>query len=102
MRLGRTFVNAAAISGTVDGAYFDLKNIGPVGITVFGGRNVRFDDKREIGSRGDAITGASVYLDTVKNTHVEVSYGRKYTDTDIARENVGLDFSTTPLDKVNF
>ena len=102
MRLGRTYVSSAAISGTVDGAYFDLKNIGPVGMTVFAGRNVLFDDKREIGSRGDAITGASVYLDTVKNTHVEVSYGRKYTDANVARENVGLDFSTTPLDKANF
>ena len=102
MRVGRTYVNAAAISGTVDGAYFDLKNIGPVGVTVFGGRNVRFDDKREIGVRGDALAGGSVYFDTVKNTHVEVSYGKKYNDNDVARENVGLDFSTTPFDIANF
>jgi len=39
----------------------------------------------------------SVYLDTIKNTHVEVSYGRKYSDTDVARETLGLDFSTTPI-----
>lgn len=102
LRAGRTYVNAAAISGTIDGLFVDLKNLGPVGVTVFGGRNVIFDDKRETGTRGDALTGMSVYLDTIKNTHVEVSYGRKYTDTEVARENLGLDFSTTPFAMTNF
>jgi hypothetical protein len=102
LRAGRTYVNAAAVSGTIDGLFVDLKNLGPVGVTVFGGRNVIFDDKRETGTRGDALTGMSVYLDTIKNTHIEVSYGRKYTDTDVARENVGLDFSTTPFSVANF
>lgn len=97
LRAGRTYVNAAAVSGTIDGLHVDLKNLGPMGITVFGGRNVIFDDKRDTGTRGDALTGMSVYLDTIKNTHVEVSYGRKYSDTDVARENLGLDFSTTPI-----
>jgi hypothetical protein len=97
LRAGRTYVNAAAVSGTIDGLHVDMKNLGPMGITVFGGRHVIFDDKRDTGTRGDALTGMSVYLDTIKNTHVEVSYGRKYSDTDVARENVGLDFSTTPI-----
>lgn len=101
LRAGRTYVNSAAVSGTIDGAYLDIKKLGPAGITLFGGRNVIFDDKREIGTRGDALTGMSVYFDTIKNTHVEVSYGRKYRDTDVARENVGLDFSTTPIAQVN-
>lgn len=102
LRAGRTYVNAAAISGTVDGLHADVKNLGPVGITLFGGRHVIFDDKSETGTRGDALAGMSVYLDTIKNTHVEVSFGRKYGDTDITRENVGLDFSTTPHGMVNF
>ncbi len=51
--------------------------------------------------RGDALAGMSVYLDTIKNTHVEVSFGRKYGDTDMTRENIGLDFSTTPHGMVN-
>jgi hypothetical protein len=101
VRLGRTYVNAAAVSGTVDGLHLDIKNLGPVGITLFGGRNVRFDDKEEIGVRGDALTGMSVYLDTIKNSHVEVSYGRKYVDAEVARENLGLDFSTTPIAMAN-
>lgn len=102
LRAGRTFVNAAAISGTVDGFHVDVKNLGPVGVTLFGGRHVIFDEKREIGKGGDALAGMSVYIDTIKNTHVEVSYGRKYGDTDLMRENVGLDFSTTPFGRVNF
>ncbi len=106
LRAGRTYVNSAAISGTVDGLYADVKNLGPVGITLFGGRHVIFDDKREIGSGGDGLAGMSIYLDTIKNTHVEVSYGKKYGEkygeSDVTRELLGLDFSTTPHGMVNF
>ena len=102
LKAGRTYVSAAAASGTIDGLYLDFRNVGPVGITLFGGRNVIFDNKSEIGTSGDTLTGVSVYFDTIKYTHVEVSYARKYTDSDLARENVGLDFSTTPHEKVNF
>ncbi len=102
LRAGRTYVSAAAVSGTIDGAYVNLKNLGPAGITAFGGRRVIFDNKSEVGTSGDALAGVSVYLNTIKYTHVELSYGRKYTDTDLAEENVGLDFSTTPHEKVNF
>ena len=102
LRAGRTYVSAAAVSGTIDGLYLDFRNLGPVGFTLFGGRNVIFDNKSEIGTGGDRLAGVSVYFDTMKYTHVEVSYGWKYTDSDLARENVGLDFSTTPHEKVNF
>jgi hypothetical protein len=102
IRAGRTYVNAAAISGTIDGAFVDLKNLGPFGVTAFGGRRVIFDEKQETGSREDGMMGMSVYLDTVKSTHVELSYGRKYAEGDLARETVGLDFSTTPIAKTNF
>lgn len=101
LRAGRTYVNSAAVSGTIDGAYLDFRKLGPVGITFFGGRDVIFEDKRDVGTRGDALIGMSVYLDTIKHTRVEVSLGRKYRDTDLARESVGLDFSTTPVEKVN-
>ena len=101
LRAGRTYVSAAAVSGTIDGLFLDIRNVGPVGVTLFGGRNVIFDNKSEIGTGGDRLAGVSVYFDTIKYTHVEVSYGWKYTDSDLARENVGLDFSTTPHEKVN-
>jgi hypothetical protein len=100
VRAGRTYVNAAAVSGTVDGLFLNVKNLGPVGFTAFGGREVIFQNKQEIGG-GNAMTGGSIYLDTVKNTHVEVSYGNKYRDSNFARENVGLDFTTTPCDMAN-
>ena len=102
LRAGRTYVGAAAVSGSIDGLYLDFRNLGPVGVTLFGGRNVIFDNKSEIGTGEDGLFGMSVYFDTIKYTHVEVSYGRKYADSDLARENVGLDFSTTPHEKVNF
>jgi hypothetical protein len=101
LKAGRTYISTAAVSGTIDGLYVNMKNLGPVGVTLFGGRNVIFDNKSEIGTGGDALTGMSVYFDTIKYTHVEVSYGRKYTDSDLARENIGLDFSTTPHEKAN-
>ncbi len=101
LKAGRTFVNAAAVAGTMDGIYLDFKNLGPMGFTVFGGRDVIFQDRTEIGG-GNALMGGSVYLDTVKNTHVEVSYGKTYRDSEVARENVGIDFSTTPFEISNF
>jgi hypothetical protein len=101
LRAGRTYVSAAAVSGTVDGAYLDLKNLGPLGVTAFGGRRVIFDNKSEIGTSGDSLWGGSVYFDTVKFTHIEASYGRKYAEDDLATENIGLDFSTTPHEKIN-
>jgi hypothetical protein len=101
LRAGRTYVGSAAVSGTIDGIYLDVRNLGPVGVTLFGGRNVTFDNKSETGACKDSLAGMSVYFDTIKNTHVEVSFGRKYDDSDLARENVGLDFSTTPHEKVN-
>jgi len=101
LRAGRTYVSAAAVSGTVDGGYLNVRNLGSLGVTLFGGRRVIFDNKSEIGTSGDTLSGASVYFDTIKFTRVEVSYGRMYTDTDLAQESVGLDFSTTPHEKVN-
>jgi hypothetical protein len=100
-KAGRTFVNAAAVSGTIDGLYVDFKNLGPLGFTVFGGRDVIFQDKQEIGG-GNALAGGSVYLDTVRNTHVELSYGKTYRDSEAARQNIGLDFSSTPFEITNF
>lgn len=101
LRAGRTFVNSAALSGSMDGAYFNLKNLGPLGFTAFGGREVIFQDQKEIGG-GNYLTGGSVYLDTVKNTHLEVSYGKQYKNSGMVRENFGLDISTTPLDILSF
>ena len=57
VRAGRTYVYSAAVSGTIDGLYLDFRNLGPVGVTLFGGRNVIFDNKSEIGTGGNALRG---------------------------------------------
>jgi hypothetical protein len=100
LRAGRTYVHSAAVAGTIDGGYLEVKNLGPLGITGFGGREVLFQDKAEVGG-GNAMSGASVYLNAPKTTHVEVSYGNKYRSSDLARENVGLDYTTTPVEMLN-
>ncbi len=97
LRLGRQYVYLTAASGIVDGANVEIKNLGPVGITVFGGRNVQFDSKKEITGRGDTLFGSAIYMNLPKNSRIELSYGIKYDDSDIARETVGFDFSSTPI-----
>ncbi|MGE5790657.1 MAG: hypothetical protein ACM33C_07285 [Syntrophaceae bacterium] len=101
LRAGRTYVSTTAVFGTIVGLIVDIKNIGPVGVTVFGGRHVIFDEKQEIGTGEDTLAGASVYINTVKFTHLELSYGNKYVEGDLARENIGFNISTTPHEIVN-
>ena len=91
-RLGRQFVNNSAGTTIVDGIRLNLKNIGPVGVTVFGGRDVVFGVDTEIGHSGNYAVGASVYLAGVKDTDVDVSWFRKYDDSDVARDIVGGSF----------
>ena len=111
LRAGRTYVPAAALPGTIDGLYFNVKNLGPgLGATAFGGRRVIFDNKGEVGTAQDTLWGASVYLDTVKLTHAELSYARQYSGSSpsgtevlsyLGQESVALDLSTTPHEMVN-
>lgn len=93
MKLGRQYVYIPSGSGIIDGASFNFKNFGPVGFTLLGGRDVRFGDKVEITGKGDTMFGASVYAN-LKDTHLELSYSRKYRESDIARETLGFNFST--------
>lgn len=91
-RLGRQFVSNSAGTTIVDGLQLNLKNVGPVGVTVFGGRDVVFGVDTEIGHSGNYAVGASLYLAGVKDTDVDVSWFRKYDDGDLAREIVGGSF----------
>jgi hypothetical protein len=100
LRVGRTYVNSAAVAGTIDGLFVEAKNLGPVGVTGYGGREVLFQNKEEVGG-GNFMTGASIYLNAPKNSHLEVSYGNKYRDSTLERENVGLDYTTTPFEMFN-
>ncbi|HSG29827.1 MAG TPA: hypothetical protein VLA34_15200, partial [Candidatus Krumholzibacterium sp.] len=66
LRAGRTYVHTAAVSGTVDGGYVNLKKLGPLGATVFGGRRVLFDNKSEVGNGDESLVGGTVYFNTEK------------------------------------
>jgi len=92
LKLGRQFVNISAGTTIVDGAQATLKNIGPVGFTVFGGRNVAFGLDGELGHEGDYALGLAAYLAGFRNTDLEVSWFRKWDQGDVARDIIGASF----------
>ncbi|MBC8017298.1 MAG: hypothetical protein H7X83_02110 [Verrucomicrobia bacterium] len=92
IKLGRQFVNYAAGSALIDGGQIDLKNIGPLGFSVMGGRNVAFSLNGESGHEGDYAYGVSTYLAGVKNTDLELSWFRKLDQGDVARDILGASF----------
>jgi hypothetical protein len=100
LRLGRTYVTAAALTGTLDGAALHAHNLGidGFGATAFGGRRVTFDNLTETGNAKDVLAGGSLYFDTVKSTHLEASYARKWVDGDYAQDFAAFDLRTSPLD----
>ena len=103
LRLGRTYVTAAALPSSIDGATVNVRNVGMqgVGITAFGGHRVVFDNLTEADHVDDMVAGASVYFDTVRRTHVEASYARSWLQGDYARDFTAIDVSSFPLDRVN-
>jgi hypothetical protein len=91
IRIGRQFVNLSAGSGLVDGLNANIKNIGPVGFVVTGGRNILFDAEGTLTSHSTVLGGA-IYLSGVKNTDLDVSYLRTYDFSDISRDIIGASF----------
>jgi len=101
LKVGRSFLSAAAAPGTVDGLYLNLKSLGPVGLTAFGGRRVILTNKSEVWVADNELAGGSLYFDAPRSTHAEVSYAVKYTQGEFAQEYVALDVSSTPFQTVN-
>lgn len=89
LRFGRQFVNYAAGSALIDGGKIDLKNVGPIGFSVMGGRNVFFDLNGEGTRSHDFAFGVATYLNGFKNTDAELSYFMKFDKGGIAREMIG-------------
>jgi len=88
---GRHYVTLPAGSALIDGGTLNIRNVGPVGLRVLGGRNVVFSGARnEITGDGDHFLGASISTDVVKLTHIEAGYARKTDDSNVARETVGI------------
>ncbi|WP_298432676.1 hypothetical protein [Geobacter sp.] len=92
LRIGRQFVNSSAGTALVDGGMFDLKNIGAVGFTVFGGRDVIFGLNGETGHEGDYVLGMSAYLAGFRNTDLDFAWFRKWDQGDVSRDILGASF----------
>ncbi len=92
IRAGRQFVNLAAGSAIIDGAQFDLKNVGPFAFTALGGRDVVYSLDGESGNGDNLVMGLSTYLTGFAKTDLEVSWLRKWDDSDISRDILGATF----------
>lgn len=92
IKLGRQFVNYAAGSALIDGGQIDLRNIGPIGLSVMGGRNVVFSLNGESGHEGDYSYGIATYLTGFRNSDLELSWFRKLDQGDVARDILGASF----------
>ena len=99
LRVGRQFVNLSAGSGIIDGIQADVKQIGVVGVTIMGGRDIIFGDRGNVTSHA-AAGGMALYLVGIKNTDLDVSYYRAYDYSDVSRETLGFNFKQYLLDSV--
>ncbi len=92
LRAGRQYVNFSAGSSIMDGVTVDVNNLGPLGITLSGGNDVKFSLDTEHSSPEFFLVGADLHLVDMRPVELGVSYVRKYDDGDIAREHFGLNF----------
>jgi hypothetical protein len=92
LRLGRQFVTNSAGNAIIDGLQVDLKNIGPVAFTAFGGRDVVYGLDGEIGYGWNSDLGISAYLSGFRKTDLEVSWLRKWEKSETARDIIGGSF----------
>lgn len=92
IRLGRQFVNYAAGSAIIDGGQIQVKNIGPVALSVMGGRNVFFDLDGEATHGNDFAFAVAASLVGFRSTDAEISYFMKFDRDGVARDNLGASF----------
>ncbi len=90
IRLGRQYVSVGAGGGTVDGIRADVRNLGPLALSVFGGYDVRFTETTDRIRGGNYLVGASAGGSFFKGNNFEISYIRKFDDGDIIREMAGV------------
>jgi hypothetical protein len=92
LRLGRQFIAYTAEKALMDGVRIDAHNIGPIGISAAGGREVIFSLDSESSRSGNYLIGFDIHLENVKSTQLGISYVRKYDQWDLAREEFGANF----------
>jgi hypothetical protein len=91
-RIGRQFTNFTAGTSIMDGIRLDVNKIGPVGVTLAGGRDVTFSLDGEYSRNGNNFFGIDIHLQDVKSTQLGFSYVRRYDESDLAREELGMNF----------
>jgi hypothetical protein len=91
-RLGRQFVNFTAGTSIMDGATVDIHKMGPFGLTLAGGWDVRFSLDSEEWKSGNYFVGMDVHLEDVRSTQLGISYVRRYDESELAREEFGMNF----------
>ncbi|ACM20042.1 outer membrane channel, putative [Geotalea daltonii FRC-32] len=100
VKVGRQFVNLSAGTTIIDGGELIVKNIGPVGLTVLGGRDVVFGIDGELGHAGNYAFGAAAYLNGLRKTDLDISWLRKWDSGDVSRDIMGASFKQYLLDRV--
>ncbi|MCC6542952.1 MAG: hypothetical protein IT392_00420 [Nitrospirae bacterium] len=91
LRVGRQFVNFSAGSALMEGIQADIRDIGPVGLVVIGGRNVIFGEDKLLTNHSYSA-GFSVYITGKSMNYFDVSYLRTYDHGDIARDIIGSSY----------
>jgi len=89
-RLGRQYVNFTAGSSIMDGLSVNVRDLGPVGLTLAGGLDVRYTLDSEDERSDNAVFAADVHLEKVKPLQLGLSYFRRHDEGDLAREGVGI------------
>jgi len=92
IRLGRQYVNYAAGNAIIDGGKIEFKNVGPIALSVMGGRNVFFNLNGEATSYRDFAFGVAASLYGFRNTDAELSYFMKLNNEGVARDQLGASF----------
>ena len=90
VRLGRQFVATTAGASLMDGLYLDYKNLGPIGVKVFGGGDVSYYSGYNAQQLVDGMEVYGHFLDTLS---LGVSYLQKWDHSRLANELFGLDAS---------
>ncbi len=87
--LGRQYAYSNALSGIIDGGSLTLTNLGPVGFRFFGGREVRFSERSELGAKDSYLWSASAFSN-FKNYYLQLSYAVRYDRNDRSKEIIGF------------
>lgn len=100
MKLGRHFVTSSAGAAMVDGVSLKYKDLGPMTVSLFGGKDVKYYSGYNV---QDIIWGAETqgrFLED-KNLEVGVSYIQKWNDGDLANELIGAEIDYEYKDLIN-